>query len=250
MPATAEQRSDFPATHWTLVRRAGHDATVSRRVALAELLKMYSRPMTHHVSLKLRVPLEVAEDYAQGFISAHLLDNELIAAADRNKGRFRSYLLTALDRYMLGVLRHDRAKKRRPDGTMLNVDDAYDAADQGARAPDEQFDQQWAREVIGRAIERMKADCLTSGRGDVWVVFENRLLLPMLDGVEPTPLEELAVQIKAGSVQQVSNLLVTGKRNFQRSLRSVVGEYERRADDIEAEIADLQRILSGARKGA
>ena len=79
---------------------------------------------------------------------------------------------------------------------------------------------------------------------DVWGVFECRLLAPMLDGAEPMPYEALVERFALRSPAQASNVLITGKRMFERALRAVVGEYAADEAEVDEEIAELRQILS------
>ena len=106
----------------------------------------------------------------------------------------------------------------------------------------------WARRVIAESLARMQAECSGSGRADVWGVFECRLLAPMLDGAEPMPYEALVERFALRSPAQASNVLITGKRMFERALRAVVGEYVADEAEVDEEIAELRQIL--ARGGA
>ena len=112
-----------------------------------------------------------------------------------------------------------------------------------------EFDIAWARQVLARAIDQMRAECVRSDRADLWGVFECRILGPLLDGTEPLEYQALVERFGLASPAQASNVLMTGKRMFARSLRSVVAEYERDESEIDAEIADLRKILSRAGAG-
>jgi len=71
--------------------------------------------------------------------------------------------------------------------------------------------------------------------------------MPTLQGVEPVSNEQLAIQFSLSSAHGASNLMITGKRMFARSLRGVVGEYIEDDRLIDQEIADLRAILARAR---
>ncbi len=154
--------------------------------------------------------------------------------------------MTALDRFLVSEVRKEQAQKRGAASTVAIGEDT-DVA-QTWDAPDDQFDVAWARQLLAVAIERMKDECIGSGRGDVWGVFETRVLNPMLHDAEPLGYEELVRRFGLTSPSQASNLLVTGKRMFARVLRTLVAEYAREDADIDQEIADLTEILSKARE--
>jgi DNA-directed RNA polymerase specialized sigma24 family protein len=232
----------LPVTHWSLVSRAGREDSAVRREALTELLGQYLAPMRSHLVVRKRIDSDRADDLVQGFIATRVLDSELLASADRGRGRFRTYLLTALDRYVLNQARHDRAKKRSAEGGAAPID-AVPEPVSGEAPPDRTFEIAWARSIVAQAIARMEAECVALARADVWGVFQDRVLGPLLHGAEPMPYAAMVERFGFASPAQASNVLVTGKRTFARALRAVVLQYERDETDVDEEIADLLRAL-------
>jgi len=114
--------------------------------------------------------------------------------------------------------------------------------------PSDAFDTTWASELLAEALKRMQAECTASARPDVWGVFENRILAPILHQGEAMPYEQLVQRYALASPAQASNVLITAKRMFVRVLRSLIAEYEPDEAQIDAEIADLQQALSQARR--
>ena len=101
--------------------------------------------------------------------------------------------------------------------------------------------------MISQAVQRMQAECRASGRPDIWGVFACRLLDPTLAGARPMPYDALVERFALASPAQASNVLISGKRMFERNLRAVVAEYIADEDEIDAEIAELRQILSRGR---
>ena len=226
------QTGPFPVTQWSLVDRAGQDGESARR-ALGQLLERYRPALESHLIRRKGIREDEVDDFLQGFVSSKILEKNILAQADRERGKFRTFLLTVLDRYVA-----NERRRRRP----APLDGDMNLADPSA-GPDEQYHHNWAREVVSTAIERMRQECERSGRTDVWAIFERRLLGPVLREADPPPYEALVERFGFRSPMQAANLLITGKRMFVRALRSVVGEYAAERE-VEAEIADLQEILS------
>ena len=109
------------------------------------------------------------------------------------------------------------------------------------------FDLSWARHVIGQAVERVKGECEKSNRADVWGVFQARVLGPTLHENEAPSYAELVERFGFKSPTHASNVLVTGKRMFIRTIRDVVAEYGGSNEEIEEEIRDLHRVLAGGK---
>jgi RNA polymerase sigma-70 factor (ECF subfamily) len=233
----------FPTTHWSLVARVGHDDGSVRRAALVELLTRYLPALRTHLVLRKGLRRDRADDVLQQFLADKVLEDDLIPRARREKGKFRTFLLTALDRFVANVFRHEAAQKRRPAGEVPLEEAAGEADD--AAGPAAAFDAAWARQVVAQGVEATRFECEASARPDVWGVFEARVLGPTLDGADPVPHEQLAERFGFRSAEESANLLVTGKRMFARNLRAVVGRYEPGEAEIDAEIADLRATLSG-----
>jgi len=235
----------FPATRWSLVALAGHDEG-PRREILGEFLKQYLPALRAHLVLDKKIKPELAEDLLQGFLCDKVVQDGLIAKAVREKGRFRWFLRTALDNYIVGVIRKETAQKRAPEHAELSLPDGQATA--ADAQPSDQLDVAWAKQVIQSAIERMETECKASkGRPDVWSVFESRVLVP-LDGAEPVPYPELVERLGLASPAQAMNILITAKRMYERNLRAVIAEYLSDPGEIDREIQDLAQILSKARE--
>src|SRR5262249_47962005 len=92
-------RDDLPTTQWANVRRAGAEASPGQRLALDELLRRYWPALVAHLVYKKKMPRDRAEDVVQSFVQEKVLQRNLVQLADPGKGRFRTFLLTALDRF-------------------------------------------------------------------------------------------------------------------------------------------------------
>ena len=236
----------FPTTHWSLVARAGSADSEAGREALGRLLTRYLPALRAHLIYGKRLAPDRADDMVQEFVANKILEKDLIARADQNLGKFRTFLLTALDRFVLNRLRDERAKKRAPsEGLLVEIGDRADLL-QSQQGPSEVFDVAWARGVLAEALRRMQEECETLGRTDVWGVFECRVVAPTLQGAEPADYQHLIDRFGFKSPVQASNVLITAKRMYARTLRSVVGEYALDNGEIESEIRELREILSGS----
>jgi len=243
---TYRARLSFPSTHWSLVGRVGQENGAGQHQALEQLLIRYLPALKAHLLHRRRIASDWASDLLQGFITDKILERRLIERADRGRGKFRTFLLTALDNYVVSEIRRESAKKRSPgDAALVTMDEARDHGGLSASVSDV-FDLAWAREVLAEAVRWMQVECEKSGRTDIWGVFECRVLDPTLGQAEPLPYEQLVERFGFQSPTQASNTLITAKRMFARMLHSVVGEYTRDEAEIDAEIEDLRRILSTA----
>src|SRR5262249_18049897 len=245
----ARRLERFPSTHWSLIGRAGTVDPAVKRQALAELLTRYMPAIKAYLTLKRHIAPDQVEDLFQGFVASKILEQDLIARANPHKGKFRTWLLTALDRYVISEWRHRSAAKRGGRGSE-SLHTHKNRLLPAATAPaSEAFGLAWARELRAEVLRRRRAECERSGSPPSWGVFETRVLAPTLEGVPPVPYDELVARFGFASPAQASNALITAKRLFVRTLRAVIGEYTG-AGEVEAEIRDLQQILARAGAGS
>ena len=241
-----DRRHVFPSTRWTLIERAGDGRAHVRRLALEELLRLYWPALQAHLRRRGQLIPERTDDLLQGFVCDKIVEQGLLAHCERGAGRFRSFLLTLLDRYLVDQYRRENARCRAPDHASPGQEMQLDAEPAAVGDPATDFDVAWARETIGEAIRRTRQECHESGRQDIWAVLSGRLLGPALEGARVVAYEEVATALRI-DVRQSANLLTTGKRMFQRKLRDVVCLYATDDREIGQEIADVQRILTGRR---
>jgi DNA-directed RNA polymerase specialized sigma24 family protein len=242
MPADALQCfARFPTTRWSLVDRAGREGAEAEREALGLLLARYLPALRSHLIHSKRLQPADADDVLQDFVAAKVLERDLIARANEQLGKFRTFLLTALDRFLLNRIRNGKAQKR-VVGAAVNLGDEDDGVAASGRA--DAYDVEWARQVIDEAVSRMRAECQAAGRDEIWGMFECRVLALLDQDAAPLDYGELVRRFGFQSPSQASNTLVTAKRMYARILRSVIGEYARDGAEVEAEIDELHRILT------
>jgi hypothetical protein len=218
--------SSFPVTRWSLIARAADANQPASREHMGELLEQYWRPMFIHLKCK-GIGHTQAEDILQDFVVT-LLDKNLLTVADPSRGKFRSLLLTALDRFVVSRFRHDSAAKRSPGHV-----GSLDAAELDVAQPETEaalaFERAWALDVLAETFARMKGECEAANENVRWELFEDRVIGPLLNGSEPADYVAFARSHGLDSEKAAMNLLVTGKRQFARVMRDVIAEYVTRS---------------------
>ena len=229
----------YPATHWPDVAAAGAADRDRRRDALERLLPRYAPALLAHVRSRFGLGPEDAEDVLQDFVLNKVLVGNVLAKADQARGRFRNFLLRAVDNYVTNWQRDTQAIKRRPAGGIVPLAEVAEPSAPPADGP--ALDRAWALALVDAAAERMRAACCGGGRESVWIVFEGRALALMRGGGQ-RPYAELAAQLGVPE-SACRELLQSGKERFRRALRRVVGEYARDEAEVDAELADLRAAL-------
>lgn len=234
----------FPTTHWSLVARAGAN---EGQLALEELLGKYLRPLRAYLLRTRKINPAEVDDLLHGFIADKMLEGELIASASRERGRFRTFLLNALDRYVMDQRRYATRQRRRGDAlatAIHNVGEPVDPAADPART----FYIEWAREVLWQALDALREECDSSARPELWGIFDGRVICPTLEGQPPRPYASLVEQFDLKSIEQAANLLVTAKRMFHRLLRKTIAEYAGDEAEVDSELVELEEILGRSRR--
>jgi len=158
------QPAPFLTTRWTRVCLAKADSDDGRR-ALADLCDAYYEPVVAYLRSVLR-DADAARDMSHAFF-AEMLGGGRIGTADRDRGRFRSYLLGAVKHF---VSHHRQASQRAKRGggvlpVSLDAEEAAEVPDARAVSPDTEFDRQWAMTVMAHSLEALRAECVAEGRG-------------------------------------------------------------------------------------
>jgi DNA-directed RNA polymerase specialized sigma24 family protein len=238
----------FPPTQWTMVRRAGLADDQAREV-LDVLLQKYLLALRTHLVIGRRISEDVADDLLQSFVTNKILERSIVSLADPARGRFRTFLLTALDRYVANQVRDQGRAKRSPTCRALApLEIGFEPACRESSAA-AAFDIAWARQVIAAALKRMEDECRTD-RPTLWMLFQHRVVAPAFEGVEAMDYEQMIQHFGFATPTQAANALVTAKRMFIRNLRAVVAEYADDDQDVDEEIRQLQAILSGTSAGS
>jgi DNA-directed RNA polymerase specialized sigma24 family protein len=188
----AEGRDNlFVSTRWTMVLEAGDSTAASAHAlsALSELCQIYWRPL--YVFLRKKgYGREDAQDLTQGFF-AHLIETRGYARADREKGRFRSFLLTALKHFIADARDREHALKRGGGMILAQLDDQAETQIERAAKwqADEVYDREWATCLVRQALGRLAQECALAGKAELF-----GYLMPRLVAMEESaiPYEEMA----------------------------------------------------------
>jgi len=165
--ARSPGKEEFTQTQWTQVALAAmEDGSDAVRQALERLCSRYWSSIYGYLRRQGRLPAE-AEDLTQAFL-AELLASNAISRADRAKGRFRSFLLGALCRFLADGQRRSGAEKRGRNKVVLALDFAeaekeYLEEADPALGPDEAFDRRWAATVLEAAFTELEAEFARAG---------------------------------------------------------------------------------------
>ena len=153
--------SQFFSTDWQLIHAASAEGVNGDRPQLGILLQRYMGALRNHLMRKWSLSNVDADDVLQSFIADKVLQAGLVNKANQQRGKFRTFLLTALDRFVISQHRKQQARPKQ-----VHVE-----AEQISVQSGDDFTYQWALETVNVAIERLRTECQEKQRQDVWEVF-------------------------------------------------------------------------------
>ena len=237
-------REAFLTTHWSMIEgvqnRQGQEHTL-----VGLLLKRYWKPVYGYIRRK-GYNNEEAKDLTQGFFHEVVLNRRLFERADRSKGRFRPFLLHAVNQYLLDCRRRERAQKRIPPDRLVSLDVAgMPAIPQVVQDadPDVCFHYVWKSILLDNALSRLEKAYRDSDRETHWKVFRDRVVQPTLTGSSSPSLKDLCAEHGVEDETTASNMITTAKRRFRTILRDCVQETVSREELIEEELAEILHLF-------
>jgi RNA polymerase sigma-70 factor (ECF subfamily) len=230
----------FATTRWSLVAAATDPAAPHAREALADLCRLYWFPIYAYVRRRGQ-DHHAAQDLTQAFF-ARLLEKNDLAAADKIRGRFRSYLLTACQHFLANAHDHDTAKKRgggRPHLPLdfADADTRYSHEPTDEETPERAFDRQWALGLLDRALGELRAEYADSGRATLFDALKDSLA-----GGAEVPYADLARELgmTEGAVKVAVHRL---RQRYRDRLRGLIADTVEKPEDVDDEIRDLFAAL-------
>ena len=239
-------RKVFPKTPWTDIRGAKTRDEAKQRAVVDNLINEYWKPVYCYLR-RIGYANEPAKDLTQGFYNEIVLGHNLIRHADQSKGRFRTFLLTALKRYVVSEHRHETAKIRSPKNGVGRLEAAEVqnlATKRSGLAPEDVFHHAWAANLLDQVIGEVKDEYCKSGKAVYWEAFRERVLSPIFTGAKPASLKEIRMIYGVESDGQVSNMIVTVKRRFHSILKRRLRQFVQSDLEVEDEFNELLKILS------
>jgi RNA polymerase sigma factor (sigma-70 family) len=171
------RRPVFVTTHWSVVLKAAGGDTHGRD-ALAKLCQTYWYPIYHYLRRRGYSPHD-AQDHTQGFFAC-LLERESLANADPGRGRFRSFLLGAMNHFLADESERLRARKRGGGCEVLSLDLAaaegrFDLEPADDSTPDKAFDKQWALTLLNEVLVHLEEEYQRQGKAELFEALKQTL---------------------------------------------------------------------------
>ena len=233
----------FVTTHWSVVLAAACSDTTEAQSALEYLCQTYWYPLYAYVRRRGYSP-EDAKDLTQSFF-ARLLHRNWITCADRERGRFRTFLLTAMSRFLSDEWDKLRAIKR--GGQVAHVPVHLDTAETryghepvDNATPEQCYERRWALALLDVVLQRLRAEYEHEGKDALFEVLSSCLI----GNRESQQYALLATQLKMseGAVKVAVHRL---RKRYRQLLRSEIAQTIAGAEDVDDELRHLFVVLGG-----
>jgi RNA polymerase sigma-70 factor (ECF subfamily) len=239
-PAPRRARRGFATTQWSLIVAAADGSPEERSEALADLCRQYWQPV--YLYLRRRgADREKAADLTQGFF-AKLIEKNYIGDANRERGRFRTFLLVSVQHYAANEWDRDRALKRGGGQSPVSIDgvegeEVFRIEPSHEETPERLFNRRWARALVDACLARLREE--TTRPGDV-----QRLdrLLPLLTGESDLGYREVAgeLEMSEGAARVYAYRV---RKQFREILRDEVARTVTDPSHVEDELRHLFAVL-------
>jgi RNA polymerase sigma-70 factor (ECF subfamily) len=237
--AESRYSAPFPTTQWSRVFAAGDRAAPKARTALAGLCEACWYPIYAFIRCRGHPPDE-ASDLTQDYYT-RLLERPMIAAADRSKGRFRAFLKTDCQHFLLDKGRKKRVRAGVLKTVSIDTDDAedryrFEPAD--GMTPDRLFDRTWAITLLDRVLALLAEEYAANGGAKVF----DRLKVVLTQGRGAVPAAELAAQLGTtpGAIHTAVHRL---KKLYREILRREIAATLDGRSDVDDEVRWLFAAL-------
>jgi RNA polymerase sigma factor (sigma-70 family) len=238
----AERLALFTTTHWSVVLAAGEGDSPQADAALEQLCRTYWYPLYAYVRRRGYRP-EDAQDLTQEFF-AHVLEKRVFGQLEREGGKFRSFLLTALNHFLANEWARRNTQKRGAGKVPFSLEELeletrYQFAPADEVTPETFFERRWAATLLEQVIKQLRNEYAREGKAELF-----QRLQPCLTGAEATlPYAELGAQL--GMTENAVKMAVYRlRKHYGERLRAEIVSTVASAQEVEEEIHHLIAITA------
>ena len=233
---------EFLTTHWSVVLAAGREESPTAAAALEDLCRAYWRPLYAYVRRQGHDAHE-AQDLTQDFF-ARLLQKHYLELADPVRGRFRTFLLTSLKRFLINDWKRLSRQKRGSGREPFSLDAQSAEADYGIEPaeglnPEQLYEKRWATTLLEHVLQKLQADYEAAGMTRLFdelkvYIWGEKSGISYADIGAHLGLTEGAVKVAAHRMRQ----------RFRQLLRAEIGNTVANPSEIDAELQYLFEVIA------
>ena len=235
----------FLTTHWSLIEDIKSKEDKDRAL-MSLLLKRYWKPIYCYLRHK-GYGNEQAKDLTQGFFHEVVLNRNLVQRAEQCKGRFRSFLLHALNQHLINVQTAEHIMKRIPPEKLVQIE-MIDPAEVpraiSILSAEDAYNYAWLSALIDQILSEVETKCRQDGMETHWNVFYDRVVQSILEKVDPPSLADICKKYGIEDEKKASNMNITVKRRFQAALKKHIRNTVTSDAQINEELEEIMRFFS------
>jgi RNA polymerase sigma factor (sigma-70 family) len=239
----APQRAIFVTTHWSVVQRASCESTTRARAALEKLCQTYWYPLYAYVRRRGHSP-EDAKDLTQAFF-LRLLEQQSLANANPDLGRFRSFLLGALNHFLISEWQKSQSKRRGGGHEIFSLDwvaaeRRFDLEPADHATPDRAYDKQWATSLLNEVLRQLEDEYRREQKSELFQALKQTLTGPR----ESQPYADLAgpLGMNEGALRVAVHRL---RKRYRALLQAEIANTVTSSEEAKEEMAYLLRAMAG-----
>lgn len=241
--STSRPAGPFETTLWTVVLQAGSAETTQSRAALEHLCRAYWHPLYCYARRRGHSAPD-AQDLVQGFF-AELIASNPFQKLSPDKGRFRAFLLAAMNYFLSGDYDRRSAAKRGGCIAPLSLDEPiaeerYLQAPASILSPEKEFDRRWAMAVLERALNALASDQAALGKQ----MFFKKLQPFLTDATGRSDYSHVAAELRMAP-NSVAVAVHRLRQRYQELVRAEVAETVGVSGDVDAEMRELLEAIRG-----
>jgi DNA-directed RNA polymerase specialized sigma24 family protein len=234
----------FLTTHWSLIEDIKSKKDKDKAL-MNLLLKRYWKPVYCYLRHK-GYDNEQAKDLTQDFFYEVVLNRDLVQRAEQCKGRFRSFLLHALNQYLIDQKREERSHKRIPKDKLVSLDITETPVVPktiSKLGPEESFNYAWKSTFLDRILSQVQTQCYEQDMEVHWKVFNDRVVQPILENLEAPSLQEICAKYSIEDEVKASNMAITVKRRFRSALKKYIRSTVISESQTDEELKEILKLF-------
>ncbi|SRR6266542_195617 len=235
--------AQFTTTHWSVVLAAKDGQTPESFAALEKLCRTYWYPLYAHVRRR-GYPETEAQDLTQEFFR-RLLEKQFLSGLLREGGRFRSFLITALQHFLTEQWRRSQTQKRGGGRAIISIDaqtaeERYRLEPRDERTPETLYDYRWAMALLDQVLSRLELEFCEAGKEELF----NQLCAYMVEGSSQMSYAEGAQRLGM-SEDALRKAVQRLRKRYQELFRQEISQTLANPTEVEEELRYLQAAMRG-----
>lgn len=230
------ERRVFPETHWSCILQAQAKTQERREQALDSLATNYWKPVYYYVRAKRHLSNDEAKDITQAFF-LWMYESGFLQKADPTRGRFRGFIKTSIENFLIREDRRERTLKRGGHLKVFSLPDeevTWEPPDSKTMTPEQTLDDAWKSCLVSRALLQ-----LTKEYGDVGKSDRAKLFLDYYRN-EAGDIDHQGLARKYGvKPDDANNILREARNRFRRIIRELIEETVESPKDVDQELIEL-----------